>query len=117
MRDIVRTIVKNPDKFRTEIGFHTAKSGATYMDISLWDRAEYNEAPDPDNPIIRREFQLPSEYVDDYIYRAQLCPTYYFIEALMSDVFNPIRDNISQRADEILRTGKYEFDVDDTILR
>lgn len=35
----------------------------------------------------------------------------------MSDVFNPIRDNISQRADEILRTGKYEFDVDDTILR
>ncbi len=117
MRDIVRSIVKNPDKFRTEIGFHTAKSGATYMDISLWDRAEYNEAPDPDNPIIRREFQLPSEYVDDYIYRAQLCPTYYFIEALMSDVFNPIRDNISQRADEILRTGKYEFDVDDTILR
>lgn len=117
MRDIVRSIVKNPDKFRTEIGFHTAKSGVTYMDISLWDRAEYNEAPDLDNPIIRREFQLPSEYVDDYIYRAQLCPTYYFIEALMSDVFNPIRDNISQRADEILRTGKYEFDVDDTILR
>lgn len=117
MRDIVRTIVRNPDKFRTSIGFHTARSGATYMDISLWDKAEYDEQPDPDNPIIKREFQLPSEYVDDYIYRAQLCPTYYFIEALMSDLLNPIRDNISQKADEIMRTGKYEFDVDDTILK
>lgn len=117
MRDIVRTIVKNPDKFRTSIGFHTARSGATYMDISLWDKAEYDDQPDPDNPIIKREFQLPGEYVDDYIYRAQLCPTYYFIEALVSDLLNPIRDNISQKADEIIRTGKYEFDVDDTILK
>lgn len=117
MRDIVRTIVRNPDKFRTSIGFHTARSGATYMDISLWDKAEYDDQPDPDNPIIKREFQLPGEYVDDYIYRAQLCPTYYFIEALMSDLLNPIRDNISQKADEIMRTGKYEFDVDDTILK
>lgn len=117
MRDIVRTIVRNPDKFRTSIGFHTARSGATYMDISLWDKAEYDDQPDPDNPIIKREFQLPGEYVDDYIYRAQLCPTYYFIEALVSDLLNPIRDNISQKADEIMRTGKYEFDVDDTILK
>lgn len=117
MRDIVRTIVRNPDKFRTSIGFHTARSGATYMDISLWDKAEYDDQPDPDNPIIKREFQLPGEYVDDYIYRAQLCPTYYFIEALVSDLLNPIRDNISQKADEIIRTGKYEFDVDDTILK
>lgn len=117
MREVVKTIVKNPDKFRTNIGFHTARSGATYMDISLWDKAEYDEQPDPDNPIIKREFQLPGEYVDDYIYRAQLCPTYYFIEALVSDLLNPIRDNISQKADEIMRTGKYEFDVDDTILK
>lgn len=79
IKPIVENIINNSSKFVMEAK-PVVVNGRRDIVVSIWDKNGYKN--DRSNPITRVKYKDVGMFVDDFVERLQVCPQYFFVDAV-----------------------------------